>query len=77
MKDFDEYLETRVNIVRKMPRLTRPVSLHCGAANFMPKPRNQLILRSLTQDKKNMTDEPNSMTPAAALANLKHAPFIL
>ena len=35
MKDFDEYLEIRVNIVRKMPRLTRPVSLHRGAANFM------------------------------------------
>jgi hypothetical protein len=47
MKDFDEYLEIRVNIVRKTPyyencridekstRLARPVSLPRGAANFM------------------------------------------
>jgi hypothetical protein len=47
MKDFDEYLEIRVNIVRKTPyyencridkkstRLTKPVSLPRGAANFM------------------------------------------
>lgn len=75
MKDFDEYLEIRVNIVRKTPyyencridekstRLTRP---------------------------ENTTDEPNSMTyfkvlqafakdepvlPTLACCAVKHAPF--
>ena len=59
-----------------MPRLTRPVSVHRGAANFMARASKSANLvigcKEPKQDKENMTVEPNSMAVFQGSSGFRH-----